>query len=63
MTTPDTARQQIAEQLKENLGVEVPLNRNNYRSMTGDELEPAKPSMPPDEKSEGEAYVREMMAK
>ena len=31
--------------------------------MTGDELEPVKPNMPPDEQSDGAAYVKEMMAK
>ena len=31
--------------------------------MTGDELEPGKPDMGENGQSEGEAYVREMMAK
>ena len=58
MATPDATKLEIAAQMKSNI-TEVPKElRNNYRSMTGDELEPGKPTIID---SDGDAYVRRMM--
>ena len=57
VNTPDSNKREIAEQIKQNIN-EVPQNRNNFRNMTGDELEPNKPTI---NSEDADAYVKAMM--
>ena len=58
VTTPDSNKRDIAEQISKS-PESIPVNRNNFRNMTGDELDPIKPEFGD---QGADAYIQAMLA-